>query len=207
MDDSAHTITTIEDLEARYGAPMHTSLVKETAHVTPHYRAMIEASSFLTIATCGPEGLDCSPRGDAAGFVRVADEKTLLIPDRPGNNRIDSLRNILRDPRVGLLFLIPGVGETLRVNGRAEISVDPSLLESFAVNGKPPRSVVVVRVEAAYFHCPKAIVRSQLWNPEKHRARGELPSAGQILATLSPDKVEAADYDRALPARVQATLY
>lgn len=204
---TGHTITTTEELEARYGRPMHTSLAKETTSVTPHYRAMIEASPFFAIATCGPEGLDCSPRGDAAGFVRVADEKTLLIPDRPGNNRTDSLRNILRDPRVGLLFLIPGIGETLRVNGRAEISIEPALLESFAVQGKSPRSVLVVRVEAVYFHCTKAIVRSQLWNPEKHRARGELPSAGQILAALAPDTIDAAEYDRAAPARVQAMLY
>ncbi len=201
------TITTTEELEACYGRPMHTSLAKETTHVTPHYRAMIEASPFFAIATCGPEGLDCSPRGDAAGFVRIVDEKTLLIPDRPGNNRTDTLRNILRDPRVGMLFLIPGIGETLRVNGRAEISVEPALLESFAVQGKAPRSVLVVHVEAVYFHCTKAIVRSQLWNPEKHRVRGELPSAGQILAALAPDKIDAAEYDRAAPARVQAMLY
>jgi PPOX class probable FMN-dependent enzyme len=204
---SANTITTLEDLQARYGTPMLASLAKEIDHVNAHYGAMIEASPFFAIATCGADGLDCSPRGDAAGFVRIADEKTLLIPDRPGNNRTDTLRNIIGDPRVGLLFLIPGIGETLRVNGRAEISVDPSLLESFAINGKLPRSVIVVHVESVYFQCSKAIVRSQLWNPERHRARDELPSAGKILAGLAPDKIDAADYDRAAPARIQAMLY
>jgi PPOX class probable FMN-dependent enzyme len=159
------------------------------------------------LATNGSHGLDCSPRGDAAGFVRVADERTLLIPDRRGNNRIDSLRNIVRDPRVALLFLIPGVGETLRVRGRAAISVEPTLIESFVTEGKPPRSVVVVTAEAVYFQCQKAIVRSDLWNPEKRADRKSLPSAGQILAAITENRLGGEAYDAAYPERMKATLW
>jgi uncharacterized protein len=139
------TLTTIEELEALYGTPGEASLCKELDHIIPEYAALIEASPFLALATCGPEGLDCSPRGDLAGFVRIHDEKTLMMPDRHGNNRGDSLKNIIRDPRVGLLFLIPGSGTTLRVNGRAHISIDPDLCASFAVEGKLARSVTVHR--------------------------------------------------------------
>jgi uncharacterized protein len=173
----------------------------------PEYQAFIEAAPFVALATRGPEGLDCSPRGDGPGFVRVRDEKTLLLPDRRGNNRIDSLRNIVRDPSVALLFLIPGIGETLRVNGRARISVEPSLLESFAIDGKAPKSVITITVEAVYFQCARAILRSELWNPQKHVARGSLPSAGQILAALSNNQVGGEAYDKELPERQRTTLY
>ena len=139
-------------------------MLKEIDHISPEYRTFIEASPFFALSTCGPEGLDCSPRGDDPGFVRVADEKTLMIPDRRGNNRIDSLRNIVRDPRVSLLFLVPGVGETFRVIGRATISTDPELCESFIFAGKTPRSVIIVAVERVYFQCSKAIIRSRLWD-------------------------------------------
>ncbi|MBS3651748.1 pyridoxamine 5'-phosphate oxidase family protein [Pseudaminobacter sp. 19-2017] len=200
-------VTTLEDLEALYGPSSDAARVKETDRIVPEYRVLIEASPFLALATRGPDGLDCSPRGDGPGFARVADDRTLLLPDRRGNNRIDSLRNILHDPRVALLFLIPGVGETLRVNGRAAISADASLLESFAVDGKPPRTVLVIRVEAVFFQCSRAIVRSDLWNPERHVARSSLPSAGQILAACSRNRIDGSDYDRALPERVRATLY
>ncbi len=200
-------ITTLADLEALYGEPAEASLLKETDRVIPEYRAFIEAAPFVALATRGPEGLDCSPRGDGPGFVRIRDEKTLLLPDRRGNNRIDSLRNIVRDPQVALLFLIPGIGETLRVNGRAVISVDPALLDSFAVDGKGPRSVTVITVEAVYFQCSRAIVRSDLWNPDKHVARNSLPSAGKILAALSENRVGGEAYDQALPERVRSTLY
>jgi PPOX class probable FMN-dependent enzyme len=159
------------------------------------------------LATNGPHGLDCSPRGDAAGFVRVADERTLLIPDRRGNNRIDSLRNILYDPRVGLLFLIPGVGETLRVRGRGTISVEPALLESFVTENKTPRSVIEVSVEAVWFQCQKAIVRSELWNPEKRVDRKTLPSAGQILAAMSEDRIGGEPFDAAYTEFIKATLW
>src|SRR5438045_2807545 len=151
-----HVITTVEELEAIYGTPGETSIVKETDHVTAHYRALIEASPFAMLATGAAEGLDCSPRGDLPGFVRVSDDRrTLLMPDRRGNNRIDSLRNIVRDPRVALLFLIPGIGQTLRVNGQAHLSIDSELLASFAVEEKPPRCVVVIAVEAVYFQCAR----------------------------------------------------
>ena len=200
-------VSTVAELEALYGRPVAAATVKEVARITPHYRAYIEASPFMSLATSGPEGLDCSPRGDRPGFVRVHDEKTLMLPDRRGNNRIDSLRNIVRDPRVALLFLIPGVGNTLRVNGRAEISVDPVLLDSFAVGDKPPRSVTVITVDAVYFQCARALVRSELWNPARHRDPKELPSAGQILAALSDDKVGGEPYDREWPERAAKTLW
>jgi uncharacterized protein len=173
----------------------------------PEYRALIEAAPFAALATRGPEGLDCSPRGDGPGFVRVLDDKTLLLPDRRGNNRIDSLKNIVRDPHVALLFLIPGIGETLRVNGRAAISVEPNLLESFSVEGKPPRSVIVITVDTVFFQCARAILRSELWNPARHVARESLPSAGQILAALTNDKAGGEAYDKALPERQRTTLY
>ena len=200
-------VRTVTELEALYGQPVAAATVKEVARITPHYRTYIEASPFVSLATSGPEGLDCSPRGDRPGFVRVHDEKTLMLPDRRGNNRIDSLRNIVRDPRVALLFLIPGVGNTLRVNGRAEISVDPVLLDSFAVGDKPPRSVTVITVDAVYFQCARALVRSELWNPARHRDPKELPSAGQILAALSDDKVGGEPYDREWPERAAKTLW
>jgi PPOX class probable FMN-dependent enzyme len=203
----AHTITTLADLEARYGKPMGASLAKEIDHVSAHYRAMIEAAPFVAIATCGPEGLDCSPRGDRPGFVRVKDDKTLLIPDRRGNNRTDSLRNIIRDPRIALLFLIPGVGETLRVNGRAAISVEPALLESYAVDDKQPRSVIAVTVETIYFQCTKALVRSKLWDPATQIPRSALPSTGTMVQTLSKGAIDGETYDRELPLRVPHQLW
>jgi PPOX class probable FMN-dependent enzyme len=195
-------------LEALYDqSPAQASILKETDRIVPVYRALIEASPFAALATRGPEGLDCSPRGDGPGFVRIRDDRTLLLPDRRGNNRIDSLRNIVRDPQVALLFLIPGLGETLRVNGRAAISVEPGLLESFSVDGKAPKSVLVIAVEAVYFQCARAIARSDLWNPHKHVARSALPSAGQILAALSRSGFDGEASDRALPERQRATLY
>jgi hypothetical protein len=200
-------IASIDQLEALYGQPGVASTVKEVDHVTPDYRAFIEAAPFAVLATSGPEGLDCSPRGDLAGFVRVQDARTLLLPDRRGNNRIDSLRNIVRDPRVALLFLIPGSGNTLRVNGRAQLTVDADLLASFAMDGKPPRSVAVIAVESVYFQCARAIVRADLWNPEKHVASGRLPTPGRILAGLSDGQVGGESYDRDWPARAKQTMW
>ena len=194
-------------LRELYGEPSEGAIAKEIDYVHPHYRAMIEASPFMVMATSGQDGLDVSPRGDPAGFVVVEDDKTLLIPDRRGNNRADTLNNLIADPRIALLFLIPGVGETLRVNGRAEISVDPALLERFPAQGKLPRSVVVVHVERVYFQCPKAIVRSDLWNPAKHIARKSLPTTGTILADISRGRVGGAEYDAAYPERLKATIY
>jgi PPOX class probable FMN-dependent enzyme len=201
------TISTVEQLEALYGTPVEASIVKEVEHITPHYRAMIEASPFALLATAGPEGLDCSPRGDLPGFVRIHDRRTLMMPDRRGNNRVDSLRNIVRDPRVALLFMIPGVGSTLRVNGRAHLSIDADLLASFAEEGKAPRSVMVMSVETVYFQCARALVRSDLWNRARHRDPKSLPSPGQILAALSSDRVGGEAYDRAWPERAKATLW
>jgi hypothetical protein len=194
-------------LEAIYGESPAGAIAKEIDFIHPHYRAMIEVSPFVVLATSGPDGLDCSPRGDPAGFVHVLDEKTLLLPDRRGNNRIDSLRNIVRDDRVALLFLIPGVGETLRVNGRATISVAPALIERFPYRGTLPRSVIVVRAESVYFQCPKALVRSELWNPDKHVSRKSLPSTGTILADITAGKVGGEQYDREYPERLRATIY
>jgi uncharacterized protein len=200
-------IASVEQLEALYGLPGETSTVKEVDWITPQYRAYIEASPFLALATSGPEGLDCSPRGDLQGFVRIHDERTLMLPDRRGNNRVDSLRNIVRDPRVALLFLIPGIGNTLRVNGRARLSIEPALLGSFAVDGKPPRSVMVMDVDAVYFQCARALVRSELWNPERHRSSNDLPSAGDILAALSKGRVGGEAYDKEWPGRAAKTMW
>ena len=202
-----HRVTTLEALEALYDKPYGPAIVKEIDRINPHYRKFIETAPFFALATSGPDGLDCSPRGDAPGFVRVADEKTLLIPDRRGSNRIDSLRNIVSDPRVALLFLIPGVGETIRVIGRASISTDPALTETFIVNGKAPRSVIVVAVERVFFQCTKAIVRSKLWDPARHVDRKSLPSAGTILGEISGGKIGGPEHDRAQPQRIKETLY
>ena len=201
------TITTVEELEALYGLPKETSTAKEISWISPEYRALIEASPFAALATSGPEGMDCSPRGDIAGFVRVQDERTLLLPDRRGNNRIDSLRNIVRDGRVGMLFLIPGSGTTLRVNGRAHLSVEPELLASFAVKGQAPRSVIVITVEAIYFQCARAIVRSGLWKAENQVDPKSLPSPGQILAGLTEGRVGGQAYDDEWPERAAKTLW
>ena len=208
--DGMHDANLLKDaatLRALYGEPSEPAIAKEVDFVHPHYRAMIEASPFVVMATCGPDGLDVSPRGDPAGFVVVEDARTLLIPDRRGNNRTDSLTNLIDDPRIALLFLIPGVGETLRVNGRADISVDPALLERFPAQGKLPRSVVVVHVERVYFQCPKALVRSDLWNPEKHVERRSLPSSGTILGDITRGRVGGPEYDAAYPERLKATIY
>jgi PPOX class probable FMN-dependent enzyme len=200
-------IASMEELEKLYGQAGETSLVKEVGRITPHYRALIEASPFVALATSGAEGLDCSPRGDTRGFVRIADEKTLLMPDRRGNNRIDSLRNVVRDPRVGLLFLIPGLGHTLRVNGRARISVDPALLDSFKMDGKAPRSVLVITVDTLFFQCARAIVRADLWDPAKHASEDDLPTPGQILAALTDNRVGGEPYDKEWPSRARASLW
>ncbi|MGH7044124.1 MAG: pyridoxamine 5'-phosphate oxidase family protein [Acetobacteraceae bacterium] len=207
MGATGNFITDEATLEALYGAPSVGAIRKEVDYVPPVYRAFIEVAPFVAVATAGPGGMDVSPRGDAAGFVVVEDEHTVLIPDRRGNNRADTLRNLIHDPRIALLFLIPGVGETLRVNGRGAISVAPELLARFPAQGKLPRSVIVVSVERVYFQCPKAVVRSELWNPGKHLPRSALPSSGTILAALTEGAVGGAAYDAAYPARLKETLY
>jgi uncharacterized protein len=200
-------IATIEQLEAIYGFPGEASTVKVAEEITPSYRVLIEKSPFAALATSGPEGLDCSPRGDVPGFIRIHDEKTLMMPDRRGNNRVDSLRNIVRDPRVALLFLIPGSGSTLRVNGRAHVSADPALLACFKMDGKAQRTVVVMTVEEIYFQCARAIVRSDLWNPDKRVDARTLPTPGQILAEMSENRVGGEEYDRAWPERARQSLW
>lgn len=200
-------VTDLAALDALYAGVDERSIVKVTDHVHPLYRPWIAASPFAVLSTVGPEGVDASPRGDGPGFVVVEDPHTLLLPDRRGNNRVDTLHNIVRDPRVALLFLVPGVGETLRVNGVGTILVTPALLDRFAVNGKPPRSVLSIRVHEVYFQCSRAVVRADLWNPAHHVPRGTLPTAGAILAALSAEKHGGEEYDRALPERVKATLY
>ncbi len=207
MSTSDHLVTTMQQLESLYGEKVPTSVIKEIDHINGGYRKLIEAAPFVAIATSGPEGLDCSPKGDPAGFVRILDDKTLAIPDRPGNNRIDGFRNIIRDPRIALLFLIPGVSETLRVNGRASISVDPELMQSFEINGKLPRSVLVVHIETIFFHCAKAIVRSKLWDEATKIDRKSLPSTGAIIAELSQGQLGGEQYDREAPEKIKAQLY
>lgn len=202
-----YEISNIESLERLYGKPAAASVKKEITYLHPHYRKFIEASPFVVLATSGKDGLDVSPRGDPAGFVSVVDEKTLLLPDRRGNNRIDSLRNIVSDPRVALIFLIPGVGETLRVNGQAKILIDPALLEQFSVDEKLPRSVLQVNVESVFFQCSRAILRSKLWDPDQQLGRGMLPSLGTILAELSDGEINGEQYDAELPGRIKTTMY
>jgi uncharacterized protein len=200
-------IRSVAELEALYGQPVEASTVKEVDWITPDYRRLIEASPFFVLATSGPEGLDCSPRGDLPGFMRIADERTLMFPDRRGNNRVDSLRNIVRDPRAALLFLIPGSGTTLRANGRAHLDTDPALLASFAVEGKAPRSVVVFRLEAIYFQCARAVLRAGLWDPESRVPPESLPSPGRILAALSAERVGGNGYDREWPERARNSMW
>ena len=200
-------LTTLEELEALYGAPNAASTAKELDRLIPEYRAYVEASPFCALATCGPEGLDCSPRGDAGPVVRVADDRTLLMPDRRGNNRVDSLRNIVRDPRVALMFMIPGSNTTLRVNGRARIRTDAALLESFLMQGKPPRSVIEIAIDAVYFQCARALMRAEVWNPETFADPDRLPTAGQMLAAASAGEVGGEQYDRIWPDRAKASMW
>ncbi|MGY6707463.1 MAG: pyridoxamine 5'-phosphate oxidase family protein [Rhizobiaceae bacterium] len=201
------TITTIAELEALYGQPGEAALVKEADRIIPEYAALIEASPFVALATSGPEGLDCSPRGDLAGFVRIRDDRTLMIPDRHGNNRVDSLRNVVLDGRVALLFLLPGSGTTLRVNGVAYLSTDEGLCETMAVEGKPARSVMIVTVEQVFFQCARAIKRARLWEPESWIDQAHLPTPGQILAATSQRRIDGQAYDAEWPARAAKTMW
>lgn len=198
-------IDTLDALHALYGTPGPASLRKEVPALTAEYRAMIDAAPFCALATIGPEGLDCSPRGDRPGeLVRVLDDRTLAMPDRRGNDRIDSLRNIVRNPLVALLFLIPGHGNALRVNGRARITADAALRGTFVVEGKAPRSVAVISIDTVYFQCARAILRAGLWNTDYRPA---LPTNGAILATITAGAVGGAAYDAAWPERAKATMW
>ncbi len=204
---NSHLISTLNDLVGLYGTVNKHSLVKETPALTVEYRRWLERSRFFAIASSGPEGLDCSPRGDARGeLFRLLDDRTLAIPDRRGNNRLDTLRNIVADPRVALLFLIPGINETLRINGRARISTDPDLIDSFAVDDKKPATVIIVDISSVYFQCARALARAQLWDPDTKANRQDVPTAGQMTEAASPS-FDADTYDSDLAARHKATLY
>jgi uncharacterized protein len=173
----------LDELREIYEPPSDRAVKKQLSRLDKHCRAFIARSPFVVIASSDPSGrCDASPKGDAPGFVQVLDDETLLIPDRLGNNRIDTIGNLLERPGVGLIFFVPGLNETLRVNGRARITTDPALLEPLAVNGKVPRSGILVAAEEIYFHCGKALIRSDLWNPEKQLRKSEFPSLGRILA-------------------------
>jgi len=202
-----HQIINIEELKSLYEDAGEASIKKEISYLHPHYQAIIKASPFAVLATNGENGMDASPRGDAPGFIRVQDEHTLLLPDRRGNNRLDSLRNILHDPRVALLFLVPGLGETLRVNGRASISIDPELLNQFAVNNKLPKTVLIIHVETAFFQCSRAIHRSGLWKTKNGKSNLSIPTPGKILSDLTNAAIDGEKYDRELPERIKNTLY
>jgi len=202
-----HTIDTIEQLEAVYGTPGEASLVKEVSQIIPQYARFIEASPFCGFATVGPEGMDCSPRGDVPGFVKILDEHTLAMPDRRGNNRVDSLRNIIRDPRIALMFIIPGSNTCLRVNGEAVVSVDPKLKASFSVDGAEPRSVVVIKTKAIYFQCGRAIVRSKLWDAESQVDPKSLPTPGEVLKQLMQQPFDQEKYDSEWSGRAMKTLW
>jgi len=202
-----HRITDVATLEKLYGAPSGAAVDKEVGYLHPHYQKLIAASPFFVLATGGPDGMDAPPRGDAPGFVTVEDEKTLLVPDRRGNNRVDSLRNIIANPRVALFFLVPGIGETLRVNGRAEIRTEPALLERFSVEGKLPRTVLVVRVDTVFFQCARAIFRSKLWDPARQIARASLPSTGTIVSDLTNARFDGKQYDDGHYERMKKALY
>lgn len=199
-------ITSVDALKAIYGDVGEASITKVTTVLTPEYRQMIEMAPFVALATVGPEGLDCSPRGDLGGVVRVTDESTLLLPDWRGNNRIDSLINIVRDPRVALMFLIPGSNTTMRVNGRAVVSAEPSLLQSFEMDGKHPRTVAIVTIDEVYFQCARALMRSELWNVDRFVDPKTLPTPGQLLKATKAD-FDSETYDRELPARAAKTMW
>jgi uncharacterized protein len=202
------TIKTIEELEAIYDIkPALASTAKEVDHIIPAYQKLIELSPFVALATNGPGGLDCSPRGDKSNIVRVLDSKTLAMPDRRGNNRIDSLRNIVVDPRVALLFFIPGSGTTFRVNGRATLTTDKEICESFAMEGKLPRSVIIIKVEAAYTQCARAIIRAGLWDAANHVAKEAIPTNGDILEALTKGEINAVEYNAAWPERAKTSMW
>lgn len=201
------TITEARALHEHYGEPAGLAARKVLTRLDRHCRAFVAASPFLVLSTCDGEGrADASPRGDAPGFVAVLDERTLLVPDRPGNRRVDSFSNVLAQPGVGLLFLVPGVNETLRVNGRARVVTDPALLAPLSVRGRPPVAGLLVEVEEAFLHCAKALVRSDLWNPERHVDRSSLPSLGRMLADQIGG-VDADDADRAIEESLRSRLY
>ena len=204
--DEANVLGSTQELEAHLGDVSARALVKEIDHVSPLYAEYIKASPFVVLASVGPEGVDTSPRGDAAGFVEIVSTKKLMLPERRGNNRADTLRNIVRDPRVSLLFLIPGVGETLRVIGDARVIADKTLCGQFTVQNKPARFVIEVNVKAVYFQCQKAFARSKLWSSEAQVSRGQLPTAGELIKAFDAD-FDAKTYDEGYSEYMKETMY
>jgi len=204
--NDAYTVTSVDDLGKIYAKPLPHVANKETDHITEVGRAFIAASPFLVLATSNGTSIDCSPKGDAPGFVQLLDDRTLLIPDRPGNNRIDGMKNLLVNPKVGIIFMVPGANETYRVTGSARISTDPGLLKRFEVDGKAPRVVVVVTVEEAFNHCPKAFVRAKLW--DRAARPSSAPSHGDFAAARDgKDGAYAKDYNEKYAERLKSELY
>jgi PPOX class probable FMN-dependent enzyme len=205
--DPKQVIRDVAGLSDLYGPALERSLRKQIDRLDEYCRAFIAASPLVVVGTQNGNLADASPRGDVPGFVKVADDHTLLIPDRRGNNRLDSLKNLVRNPAIGLLFLVPGVHETFRVNGEAVLSRDPALTEQFAVQGSAPRTVIVVTVKEAYIQCSRALVRADLWNPAKFAAPGAMPSMGTVMAKHTRGFVDAKTFDEEAKARVPVTLY
>lgn len=201
-------IEDIAEIRELYGEPSERAVKKQLPRLEKHSRAFIALSPFLVIASADPAGrVDASPKGDAPGFVRVLDDETLLVPDRLGNNRVDTISNLLVSPGVGLIFFVPGLRETLRVNGRARVTTDPALLEPCAVGGKAPRSGILVSAEEVYFHCGKALIRSDLWNPAKHVPQSEFPSLGRIIAEQIGDGRSIEESERYTAESYRTRLY
>ena len=203
----AHAITTLDALERLYGRPSERAVLKQRDRLDAASRAFIAVSPFLILATSGARGGDCTPRGDQPGFVEITDDRTLLLPDRRGNNRIDSLRNIVENPAVALLFLAPGADQTLRVNGRAEITVDPSLIERLSFAGKPPKSVLRITIDDVFVQCPRALQRAGLWNPANFAGADTVPSMGRLLEAATEGRVDGARYDAEEAPRTRQVLY
>ena len=199
-------VKTVAELDAIYGETSEASVIKVSDRLTAGYRRLIEASPIVALATCGPEGLDCSPRGDPGAVITIVDDRTLVLPDRRGNNRIDSLRNIVRDGRVALLFLIPGSNTTLRINGTAEISVDPDLLAGLAMEGKLPRSAIVISIGEIYFQCARALMRARIWEQEAWPDVSDLPTPGSLMRELKQD-FDSLTYDRDWPERAKNSMW
>ena len=199
-------VRTVAELEAIYGETSEASVIKVSSRLTEGYRKLMQASPIVALATCGPEGLDCSPRGDPGSVMSILDDRTLVLPDRRGNNRIDSLRNIVRDGRVALLFLIPGSNTTLRINGTAEISVDPDLLARLAMEDKQPRSAVVISIGEIYFQCARALMRARIWDRDAWPDAADLPTPGSLMRELKQD-FDSESYDREWPERAKNSMW
>lgn len=198
-------LTRVEELEALYGAPGQAAVVKVTPGLTPAYRAFIARSRFCVLTTVGPEGTDGSPRGDDGPVVTIADDRTLWMPDWRGNNRMDSLRNIVADGRVSLMFLIPGSNTAMRVNGRGVLETDPALLARFERDGARPRSVILISIAEVYSQCARALIRSGLWTAGDQSAG--LPTVGDMLREITEGGIDGAAYDAEWPGRAAKTMW